>query len=180
MISLTILRTKRKPRVQIHIIRSGFRGHLPLRCWESLRASNMITRTCLRAQPCIPYASCIYPFHWWASWACILLRYWSLSHGDVPSKVTDFMKMCSDLYPYNGRPLRDKSIDMLHQSHDINTTDYTTPYGGHKVVVRVYIIYLMSCVHKIAYCYSDVTACSRGQRAIQTPTKAAIRQTTHC
>ena len=48
--------------------------------------------------------------------------------------------------------MRDKSIDMLHQSHDINTTDYTTPYGGHKVVVRVYIIYLMSCVHKIAYC----------------------------
>ena len=59
---------------------------------------------------------------------------------------------CATIYPYNWRPLRNKSIDMLRQSHDINNTDYTTPYGGHKVVVRVYIIYLMSCVHKIAYC----------------------------
>ena len=41
---------------------------------------------------------------------------------------------------------------MLHQSHDINTTDYTTPYGGHKVAVRVCLIYLMSYVHKIDHC----------------------------
>ena len=69
-----------------------------------------------------------------------------------PLKSDRLLWKCAPIYPYNWRPLRNKSIDMLHQSHDINTTDYTTPYGGHKVVVRVCFIYLMSNVHKIAYC----------------------------